>query len=130
MSGYAPERPRTILKPRPIWKRLDAVTSERIWSSPGARTLLWAFVSMLLLGALRVTWMTGFAPGPLLFAAAMLLPPLFFVGIVPPPGRPFFDNYVKGLFATGALIPLLYALLWLAQFSRLRRYYETALGWG
>ena len=130
MSGYAPERPRTILKPDPPLFRRSTTDGNMLWASPGGRAMLWCFVSMLFLAALRVMWVTGFAPGPLLFAAAMLLPPLFFVGIVPPPGRPFFDSYVKGLFATGALIPVLNALLWLAQFSRFRRYYAAALSWG
>lgn len=129
MSGYAPERPRAVLKPRPFWVRASEITSEQIWASPVARTVLWAFICALLFIALRTMRVTGFAPGPLLFAAATLLPPLFFAGIVPARGTPFGRGYLQGLFATAALLPVLAAFAWLNQFGHIAGAIRAAQFW-
>ena len=130
MSGYAPERPRTVLKPDPPLLRRDTTDGDMLWANPAARTLLWGFICFWFYFALLGLYRGNVLPGPLLYGGAVLLPPLFFAGIVPPRGKPFIDNYLKGLFVTAALLPLLYAMVWLGQFSHFRRYYAAALGWG
>jgi hypothetical protein len=130
MSGYAPERPRKILKPIGNWVAINNLTAEQIWATPRSRTGLWAIVSMIFYGALLGLHGAGLFPPPLLFAAAVLLPPLFFTGIVPPQGHAFMDSYLKGLFFTGGLLPVLALLVWLAQFGRFRRAFDAALSWG
>jgi hypothetical protein len=130
MSGYAPERPRKILKPIGNWVKFSNVTAEQIWATPQSRTGLWAVVSMIFYGALLGLHGAGLFPPPLLFASAVLLPPLFFTGIVPPHGHAFADSYLKGLFFTGGLLLFIALIRAIGGGGRFRRMYDVALSWG
>jgi len=129
MSGYAPERPRKDLEP-PRYRAMiwNEITGDQIWASPRHRITLWAFLSLVLFAALLRLNMAGFASAPLLLAAAFLLPPLFFTGIVPPRGQPFGRSYLIGMGFTVAMMLFAAIVGWLLSQTYRGRALQALLG--
>ncbi len=129
MSGYAPERPRKDLEP-PRYRAMiwNEITAEQIWASPKHRTMLWAFLSLALFGALALLQRGAVFAPPVLLGAAALLPPLFFTGIVPPRGHAFWRGYFIGMEFTAALVLLCAVMGWLASKTYRGRALEALFG--
>jgi hypothetical protein len=128
MTGYSPERPRTILKPIGNWTRFRDLTGDQVWANPRSRTSLWALLTILLWFALTRLAMADFGFTRTLLLSAILFPAVMFAGMVPPRGHPVLRGFLIG-FGASVLLALLLVVMGLLSSGTIRDRALSAL-WG